>query len=272
MAKIDLSGFERVLDEAPEGVFSFSATHADSGVHLSFGGSEVRSTASVGKLLLLIEYEYLAARNPAVREKRLAPSVDDEVRDSGLLQHLESKTLPAEDLASLIAAVSDNLATNILLRWIGLDAVDRRRRELGLRVTQLHDQVRDHRTPSHPPRLSSGTSDELVQLICALGSECGDEGIRVLDRLSIGVDLSLMGRSFGLDPLAHTVPDRGLAFRSKTGCDNGVLADVGVASGPSGAIGFACIANWEPGHSDAERDDVISTVQALSTLLRSLVS
>ena len=154
--------------------------------------------ASVGKVLLLIE----VARTLDLAEP-LTRTREDAVADSGLWQHLAVDTLPAGDLAALVGAVSDNLATNVLLRRVGLDAVRRTAGELGLEHTALHDRVRDARTAAHPPALSTATASELSLLFTRL-----DE--RVLGWLALDADLSMVAGGLGLDPLAHVEPERGI--------------------------------------------------------------
>ena len=134
------------------------AVGPDGEVLLEHEPDRVLSIASVGKLLLLLA----AAR--AIDEGDLDPAEPlrrtpaDEVADSGLWQDLGVDVLPAADVAALIGAHSDNLATNVLLRRLGLDTVPR------LEHTALHDYVRDARGPDHPPRLASGTARELAGL------------------------------------------------------------------------------------------------------------
>ena len=60
-----------------------------------------------------------------------------------LWQHLQIDELSVSDCISLIAASSDNLATNILLTRVGLDAVSGCGRALGLTATSLNDYVRE---------------------------------------------------------------------------------------------------------------------------------
>src|SRR5688500_11044511 len=73
------------------------------------------STASVGKVFVLVELAdwlrsgELAADEPL--DRRAVPPV----ADSGLWQHLSTDVLPLVDVARLVGAVSDNLATNVLL-------------------------------------------------------------------------------------------------------------------------------------------------------------
>ena len=102
-------------------------------------------TASVGKLLLLVE----TARQ--IEDGRLDPAEQLRkdrglaVADSGLWQHLTTDTLPVADLAVLIAAVSDNYATNVLLGRIGLGALADLADDLGLRDTALPAERKDAR-------------------------------------------------------------------------------------------------------------------------------
>src|SRR6195952_5909932 len=78
--------------------------------------------------------------------------------DMGLWQHLQVPTLPVADLAILVGATSDNLATNVLLRRVGIDAVRARGEALGLSRTFLLDSVRDYRGPDDAPHFSVGSA------------------------------------------------------------------------------------------------------------------
>jgi len=185
-------------------------------------------TASIGKVLLLIEVAArISARdgsgaapgssgssssgsdgsaNGGTRSVRPGPGAEalsilnrtaqDSVGDSGLWQHLQVPALPVSDLAALIGATSDNLATNVLLRRIGLDAVRSRAESLGLRRTLLLDIVRDVRGPDDAPQLSVGSARELATLFRSLErGEVVDETTSrlVTGWLSLGSDLSMVG-------------------------------------------------------------------------------
>jgi beta-lactamase class A len=202
----------------------------------------VMPTASIGKVLLLVE---VAAR---IREGQFGPlsllerSLEDAVGDSGIWQHLQVPSLPIADLAALVGATSDNLATNVLLRHVGLDAVSARTESLGLKRTALLDLVRDHRGPDDAPQLSIGSAKELTWLFSALArGEIVDASTsrRVISWLSLNTDLSLVGSAFGLDPLAHRSGDHGILLVNKTGTDNGVRSEVGVLRGPRAGVAYA---------------------------------
>ena len=202
----------------------------------------VLPTASVGKILLLIEVSARLTDRDFSGYGILDKSARDSVGDSGIWQHLQAPSLPVADLASLVGATSDNLATNVLLRQIGLDAVRARTESLGLLRTALLDLVRDSRGPDDAPQLSVGSTAELTWLFGALArGEVVDQltSSRVLGWLSLNSDLSLVASAFGLDPLSHRGADHGLQLVNKTGTDHGVRSEVGVLRGPRGAVAYA---------------------------------
>ena len=186
---------------------------AQGSVLASLDAGRVLRTASVGKLFLLVE----AARQATAGELDLAERVqwqdDERVEDSGLWYLLDQRELSVRDLCVLVGAVSDNLATNVLVRVVGLSAVAARTAALGYTDSGLLDRVRDERGPSHPPTLSVGTAADLSDLMGRLhGGEVVDREVSalVLRWLAANTDLSMVASAFDLDPLAHAEPDGGL--------------------------------------------------------------
>ncbi|SDY70804.1 serine hydrolase [Herbiconiux ginsengi] len=255
-------------------------------------------TASIGKVLLLIEVAArISARDGSgsaggavpptpplpgsapsgggPRTVRPAPGAEalsilnrtaqDSVGDSGLWQHLQVPALPVSDLAALIGATSDNLATNVLLRRIGLDAVRARAESLGLRRTLLLDIVRDVRGPDDAPQLSVGSARELATLFRGLErGEVVDETTSrlVTGWLSLGSDLSMVGGAFGLDPLAHTGPDHGIRLFNKTGTDAGIRSEAGVVVGPRAGVAYAVTMRF----NDVDLPARLGVLEAMRTL------
>jgi beta-lactamase class A len=99
----------------------------------------------------------------------LALLVSEAIRPAVIALDVMVGAVALADLATLIGATSDNLATNVLLRRIGLEGVRAATAELGLRSTALHDEVRDVRGPDVPERLSSGTAAELATYLVEKG-------------------------------------------------------------------------------------------------------
>lgn len=202
----------------------------------------VMPTASIGKVLLLIEVATRLADASPAAFAQLDREPRDAAGDSGLWQHMQSPSMPLTDLAALIGATSDNLATNVLLRQVGLETVRARTESLGLTRTALLDLVRDHRGPDDAPQLSIGAAKELTWLFASLarGEIVNPEvSQRVVGWLSLNTDLSMVASAFGLDPLAHRAPDHGVLLMNKTGSDTGVRSEVGVLRGPRAGVSYS---------------------------------
>jgi beta-lactamase class A len=232
------------------------------------------STASVGKLFLLLEVARRFDDGTLLPTVLLSRRVDLSVGDSGLWQYLRGDCLPAEDLAVLVASVSDNLATNVLLERVGLSQVQQLARDLGFAATTLHDRVRDSRSDEDEPLLSSGNSSELSMLMHGLygGDYVSPEvSKRVLNWMLTNTDLSMVASALGLDPLAHTADDGGISLHNKTGTDSDVMADVGVLIGPTRSLTYAVVANW-PSPGPDRRRQVLAAMRELGELLRVYVA
>jgi len=241
--------------------FSVCLLDADTGDALAAVEPDViRPTASVGKVLLLIAVARMIADDLLDPEMTTTRLPADAVADSGLWQHLQQPSLSVLDLAALVGAISDNLATNVLLRVVGLPTVAATAELLELGVTRLHDRVRDIRGPADPPTLSTGSAAELAGLSgrlhrgAAFGRAVSD---RVLNWLNLDTDTSMVAGAFGLDPLAHTAPDRGRWLAHKTGTDLGIRADVGLLRGPRRSVAYAVLAEFD----DTRRDEVLAEMR-----------
>jgi len=225
----------------------------------------VLPTASIGKILLLIEVSARLTAQEFTGYGILDKSVRDSVGDSGIWQHLQAPSLPVADLATLVGATSDNLATNLLLKQIGLDAVRARTESLGLSRTALLDLVRDTRGPDDAPQLSVGSTEELSRLFGQLArGEVIDPGTsqRVTGWLSLNCDLSMVASAFGLDPLAHRMPDHQTLLINKTGTDVGVRAEAGALKGRRTMVSYAVSIQFED-HSLEKRLRVLDAMRTV---------
>lgn len=237
-------GFGALAHLALNGVqVSARATDLATGtVLLSIDDHVVMPTASIGKVLLLVEVAARMQQEPAYGLGLLDRAREDAVGEAGIWQHLQAPSLPVADLAALVGATSDNLATNVLLRRVGLDSVAARTQSLGLTRTALLDLVRDHRGPDDAPQLSVGSSNELTWLFSALArGEIIDPETsqRVIGWLSLNTDLSMVAGAFGLDPFAHRTADHSILLVNKTGTEPGVHSEAGVLRGPRAGVSYA---------------------------------
>jgi beta-lactamase class A len=231
------------------------------------------ATASIGKTLLLITVAELMTAGHLDPDRPVSRRSAWPVADSGLWQHLGTDDLSLRDACVLVAAVSDNLATNVLIDLVGLDRVQETAHRLGLTKTGLLDLVRDDRGPHHPPALSVGSALELHRVCSELSSprSISDEVAGcVTSWLSLDTDLSMVAGAFGLDPLAHAGEDRGFTLWHKTGTNLGVRCDIGVASLGTRKLAWAVLANWDPADasSDPLRDSVLNAMRRIGDAVR----
>lgn len=236
----------------------------------------VQPTASIGKLVLLVEAAHRLAAGTLDPRTPLTRTDEEWVADSGLWYRLASDTLPVSDVCALIGAVSDNLATNVLLRHLGVESVTRTAEQIGMSRSRLLDRVRDDRGPEHPPTLSVGCAADLAGFCGRLHRReivSADVSETVTGWLATNTDLSMVASAFGLDPLAHAEPDRGVVLWNKTGTISTVRGDVGLVSGPARTVAYAVIAAWEDDPDDpGVRDDVLSSMRAVGRWMRAIVT
>jgi beta-lactamase class A len=209
---------------------------------LSVDDYVIMPTAGIGTTLLLVDVAAKLNDTEFAALTILDRESTDFVSQSGIWQHLQAPSLPVADVAALIGATGDNLATNVLLRKVGLDAVRVRTEDLGLRRMALLDLARDKRGPDDAPHLSVGSMKEVNWLFASLArGTVVDQATsqRVVSWLSLGHDLSLVASAFGLDPGSHRSGDHGLRLFNRTGVAAGLRAEAGVLTGTRAGVSYA---------------------------------
>lgn len=207
--------------------------------------------ASVGKLLLLAEVAMSIDGGILDPDEPVQLIDDDHCGGSGLLTGLSARTWTVGDLALLTASVSDNTATNALLRRVGLDRVNAAAAALGLTRTRLLDRIREPRGPAHPPTFALGTARELSGLAALVA---GPAGWQALMRRWM-----LANTDHGLVPALAWHDPEGGRLANKTGTDDGIRTDVGLL----GPLAYAVLASGPPGSDDA----LVRAVRATGALV-----
>ncbi len=231
--------------------FSASAFDVDSGeVIVSHQPTRMLATASIGKLFLLYATLDMARNGELDLDERLWRRPSERVGESGLWYLLQQDSLTIFDIGMLIGAVSDNFATNVLIRRVGLERTAQCVRDLGYRHSGLHDFLRWPRPAGAPGQLSTGTASEISDFIARLArDELFDESQSEVFRrwLGAGTDTSMVASVFEPDPLAHYLYTRGIWLWNKTGTDETIRADCGIIMTPQRRVSYAVFANWEAG-------------------------
>lgn len=144
------------------GAFTVYAEHLKTGEVIAFGNSHPMETASTIKLPILITAMQKIHEGHIHMEQPVPLLPDDYVTGSGVLQNLSlGTTLPIADVLMLMIIVSDNMATNMILRLIGLDAINRLMQDLGARNTVIRKRI-DFRIP---PPIGLSTPKDMVHLL-----------------------------------------------------------------------------------------------------------
>ncbi len=229
------------------------AVGIDSGVQLDAGADRPVPTASVHKLCLLVA---LHAEDAAGRldqtEQVECPPADRTTGPTGVAAMLDTARLSLRDLAYLMMAVSDNAAADLLLRRVGLDAVNATTARLGLtRTRAVHSfgemlaTVREDAGPDgaraladphvitrlralDPARTNRSTPRDLTRLLAAVWRDeaCTPEHGAAMRRI--------MGLQVWPHRLASGFPFDDVHVAGKTGTLPTLRNEVGVVEYPDG--------------------------------------
>ncbi|PWR10827.1 serine hydrolase [Micromonospora acroterricola] len=213
---------------------------------LSRDPDRVLPLASVGKLLLLGEVARRLADGTLAPDQPVDLLDDDRaLGGTGLLGLLSPQRWTVADLTTAVAAVSDNAATNALLRLVTLDAVQELARRSGLRDTTVHDRIRAARGPDVPPTFATGTAHDLCAFLAdvATGTWQGRRASGLLRGwLARNTDRTLVADTIRHDPWSVA----GVQVMNKTGTDTGVRADAGIVVGRHTVV-YAVVAAFPSG-------------------------
>ncbi|WP_406739634.1 serine hydrolase [Streptomyces atratus] len=227
-----------------------AAVDIDGGGTVGVDERTVLPVASASKLLLLAEVARRLDTGELPADRVVEVLDEDLAEGTGLLRRLSGRGWTVEDLAWLTASVSDNTATNALLRLVGRESTVRLAQELGLDHLTLHDKVRDVRGPDVPPVFATGTAHDLARLVthAVRGTmSCPAASARLLRWMRSNTDHGLVPALVDHDPYAPGFPEPlrdGLLVANKTGTDTGVRADAGVIIGRR-RLAYAVVARWD---------------------------
>jgi beta-lactamase class A len=163
-----ISGVEQQLD----GVLGVAILDLTSGQQLLVHPDEVFPQASSIKIAVLAELYHQAEQSSAGTTgkakltDRYVVRASDLVPDSNIMGGLTPgvTALTNRDLATIMVAVSDNSATNVLIDRVGMDNVVSLTQRLGLSHTQLRRKMMDLKAAAEG-RENISTPREMMQLL-----------------------------------------------------------------------------------------------------------
>ncbi|MFJ3234637.1 serine hydrolase [Streptomyces sp. NPDC086787] len=229
------------------------ALDIDSGAQIGARADHRVPTASVHKLCCLVTlHELAAAGRLDLTEQIECPPIDRTVGPTGLAAMLDPVRMSLRDVAYLMMAVSDNTAADLVLRRIGLDAVNDTTTRLGLGRThaahtfgELFATIREDAGPGgaqaltdphtvsrlralDPSRTNHSTPRDMTRLLGALWRDeaCTPEHGAAMRRL--------LGLQVWPHRMASGFPFDDVHVAGKTGSLPTLRHEVGVVEYPDG--------------------------------------
>ncbi|HZS87693.1 MAG TPA: serine hydrolase [Chloroflexota bacterium] len=236
---------ERIAAVAADlpGRLGVSIHYLDVHAEVRVASDDLFPAASVIKIPIMVEAYRQAAAGLLPLDEPL-PVLPEEVTDgSGILKYLHTGLpLTVADAIELMIVVSDNTATNLLLRRLGTDAVNGTMRDLGLLHTRTAGPIRTANAPLGLAEMSHTTPQEMATLLEEIARG------RLIDAEASAAMLQTLEHQLYADMIPRYLPftyypERlGLAempvrVAHKTGGLSGVRNDAGIVivQTPSGA-------------------------------------
>ncbi len=118
--------------------------HIESGEEIMIDADSYYPLASVVKIPILVEACCQMAQGQFSPEDRWALKTEDKNLPSGVLTFFEDGLMPTVlDILTMMIIISDNTATDIMIKRLGKEAINRRMESLGLFHTHLRLTVRE---------------------------------------------------------------------------------------------------------------------------------
>lgn len=225
------------LVRSHRGTVAIGVKHLGTGVTYFHNPDQVMPTASLIKVAILLEAYLQAEEGRLVLTDPVVLRDADKVPGSGMLTYhfSEGARFSLRDCVRLMAALSDNTATNLVLDRVGIERVNTRMKQLGLLETRLNAKVFRASVSSVDPQrtakygLGSTTAREMLQLFERLQTGAGlrpPVKLAIIEHLKRNDDREKFGR-------LH-LP--GVEIAHKEGSVTAARTDAGIFYTPSGPI------------------------------------
>lgn len=202
------------------GKTSFYYKNLVSGKTFGLNASVPIIAASVIKLPIMAEFFFQAAEGQIDMNTEYAIQADDKLPSCGALNYMhDGLKVTLKDLCTLMIILSDNTATNLLIRRLSMAEINQRIQSLGLKSTELTRLLFDAK--AQDKGLENRVSAEDMGLLLSLlydgklvNTQASNQMLNILknQRLNGKMPFFLHGV-----PMAH-----------KTGEDDGISHDVGI--------------------------------------------
>ncbi|MEQ4207427.1 serine hydrolase [Actinopolymorpha sp. B9G3] len=274
----ELSQRVTVAIEASKADVGVVIRHVESAQEVAHRADVPVPLASVVKVPVLVEAFHQIRTGTLALDEQLELDADVKALGSGVLTLLDDGlSLTVRDLLTLMTVISDNTATDLLMRRLGIDAIAGRMRRLGLagiHVVHTIGEIFADMLPSADPdqdraalaawEAANGVRRDGFAYSLGPDNNVGTprDMARLLEMIVTGVALDRQGCDAMLDILhAQQLRDRlprflppGVRMAHKTGTFSGIRNDCGVISGEEGRghVVIAMLTSWD--HSAVRND------------------
>lgn len=220
------------LYECP-GKTGFYYKNLSTGETWEFNSQTPLVAASVIKIPVLVEIFSLLEQGELRRDEMFRVKEKEKLPSCGALNYMHTGLeVTLQDLYTLMIILSDNTATNMLIRRVGMERINAAMRGLGLKATTLNRLLFDSEASSRGVEnyISAQEIGFLLEQMAAgklVSPSASAEMIRILkdQRLNGKMPFYMKGKA----QIAH-----------KTGEDDGITHDVGIVFAPQPFVACFC--------------------------------
>ena len=217
------------------GRIGVSALNLQSNETYEYHADELFPTASVIKLGVLVTLMAQCETGQSSLGEPIMLRRADLMTGSGVLQYMTpGLTMPIRDYAFLMMNISDNLATNVLIDYVGLKNIQTFLTESGFPDVNLHRKLVSGTPPQDEPQLGTATPQGFTRLITAVFRRqiVSPAACDVMMRLMDGVGSDRVGRYLPFSLYGNYGSDeqetKKLNLAGKTGSISGVRGQTAV--------------------------------------------
>lgn len=222
---------EEVVAEASEqGTVGVSIIGPD-GATWSHHGDRKFGAASTVKIPIMVEIFRQIDAGKRALDDRYTLVDEDRTPGSGVMLHLHSgMEFTTNDLIYLMISISDNMATNLLIRMAGMENVNRTMANLGM-VNSILGREMKGRPATADEQENLATPNDYAQAIRAILD--GEAASRAsCDAMTAMLEKQQNGRRIA----RYLPPAASIRWGSKTGSISGVTNDAGFILAPNGRL------------------------------------
>jgi beta-lactamase class A len=230
------------IASALDGEMGYCIVDLTSGARIARLPDRAFPTASTIKIAVLYELFGQAAEGRLRLDEARPLTAAARVAGSGVLQHLESPALTLTDYATLMIMLSDNSATNVLIDAVGMEAVNRRMRGLGLERVWLQRRMIDTEA-ARQGRENLASPCDVARLLAAIHAGTG------LAPASRDAMLAILRKP---KSTAFTRAITGVPVASKPGGLDGVAVDAAFVDLPGRPYIVVGMTSWLQKGSDGD--------------------